>query len=115
MLRHRHDATQVVTVKSGRWEVRLNAGNTQTVTLGPQDTLSVPAGAWRSFTMVDPDGGRSATPGWGELLVVNGGDGRVTLEWDPAVVSAARRTGTVLDANGYLAPSSVLSTATEDD
>jgi quercetin dioxygenase-like cupin family protein len=116
MLRHRHHSTQVVTVKSGRWEVRLNSdGDTQTVTLGPQDTLSVPPGAWRSFTMVDPDAGQSATPGWGELLVVNGGDGRVALEWDADVVSAARRAGTVLDANGYLAPTSVLSTATEDD
>jgi quercetin dioxygenase-like cupin family protein len=116
MLRHRHAATQVVTVKSGRWEVRLNTdGDTQTVTLGPQDTMSVPPGAWRSFTMVDPDAGQSATPGWGELLVVNGGDGRVVLDWDPEVVSAARRGGTLLDANGYLAPTSVLSTATEDD
>src|SRR4029453_18387397 len=116
MLRHRHDAAQVVTVKSGRWEVRLNTdGDTQTVALGPQDTLSVPPGAWRSFTMVDPDAGQSATPGYGELLVANGGDGRVTLEWDAEVVSAARRAGTVLDANGYLAPTSVLNTATEDD
>ena len=65
--------------------------------------------------MPSPDAGHSATPGWGELLVVNGGDGRVALEWDAEVVSAARRAGTVLDANGYLAPTSVLNTATEDD
>jgi quercetin dioxygenase-like cupin family protein len=116
MLRHRHEATQVVTVKSGRWEVRLNTdGDEQTVALGPQDTLSIPAGAWRSFTMVDPQAGQSATPGWGELLVVNGGDGRVTLEWDAGVVTAARGAGQVLDANSYLAPTSVLNTATEDE
>lgn len=116
MLRHRHGATQVVTVKSGRWQVRLNTdGDEQSVDLGPQDTLSIPAGAWRSFTMVDPAAGRSATPGWGELLVVNGGDGRVSLEWDPTVIADARRAGKVLDANGYLAPTSVLNTATEDD
>ncbi len=116
LLRHRHDATQVVTVKSGRWVVRLNAdGDEETVTLGPRDTLSIPSGAWRSFTMEDPEPGQSATPGWGELLVVNGGDGRVTLDWDPSVVVAARGAGHVLDANGYLAPTSVLNTATEDD
>jgi hypothetical protein len=116
LLRHRHEATQVVTVKSGRWVVRLNAdGDEETVTLGPRDTLSIPSGAWRSFTMEDPEPGQSATPGWGELLVVNGGDGRVTLEWDPSVVAAAREAGHVLDANGYLAPTSVLYTATEDD
>ena len=116
MLRHRHEATQVVTVKSGRWEVRLNTdGDAETVALGPQDTLSIPAGAWRSFTMVDPDAGQPATPGWGELLVVNGGDGRVTLEWDRAVTAAARKAGKVLDANGYLAPTLVLNTATEDE
>ena len=116
MLRHRHNATQVVTVKSGQWEVRLNTdGDEETVVLGPQDTLSVPAGVWRSFTLVDPEPGQSATPGWGELLVVNGGDGRVPLEWDAEVVTAARSAGRVLDANSYLAPTSVLNTATEDD
>ena len=65
--------------------------------------------------MVDPAPGSTATPGWGELLVVNGGDGRVDLEWDDAVVAAARQAGSVRDANGYLAPASVLRTATEDD
>jgi hypothetical protein len=65
--------------------------------------------------MVDPEAGQSATPGWGELLVVNGGDGRVALEWDSAVRAAARQAGNVLDANGYLAPTSVLNTATEDE
>jgi len=45
----------------------------------------------------------------------NGGDGRVALEWDSAVRAAARQAGNVLDANGYLAPTSVLNTATEDE
>ena len=44
-----------------------------------------------------------------------GGDGRVMLEWDRAVTAAARQAGNVLDANGYLAPTSVLNTATEDE
>ncbi|MEP6648650.1 MAG: hypothetical protein ABJA74_01870 [Lapillicoccus sp.] len=116
MLRHRHHATQVVTAKSGRWVVRLEVdGDERTVNLGPLDTLSVPSGVWRSFEMADPEPGQSATPGWGELLVVNGGDGRVDLQWDAEVVRAARSAGTVIDANGYLAPVSVLTAATEDD
>jgi quercetin dioxygenase-like cupin family protein len=115
MLRHRHQATQVVTAKSGRWVVCLNDGDAETVELGPLDTLSVPPGVWRSFEMVDPTPGDSATPGWGELLVVNGCDGRVELEWDGAVTAAARRAGSIVDANGYVAPTSVLNTATEDD
>jgi quercetin dioxygenase-like cupin family protein len=116
VLRHRHDTTQVVTAKAGRWAVRLNTGaDEQTVELGPLDTLSVPAGAWRSFELLDPDGGRAADPGIGELLVVTGGDGRTPLEWAPDVVTAARRGGRVLDPNGYLAPAAVLASATEDD
>ena len=108
VLTHRHDATQVVTAKAGRWAVRLNTGaDEQVVELGRLDTLSVPPGAWRSFTQLD-DGG-------GELLVVTGGDGRTQLDWAPEVVKAARREGRVLDPNGYLAPAAVLAAATEDD
>lgn len=116
VLRHRHEATQVLTAKSGTWVVRLNDGSEeQTIELGPRDSLSIPPSVWRSFEMKDPTAGVSATPTWGELLVVNGGDGRVDLTWESAVTVAARRAGTVLDANGYLAPTSVLNTATEDD
>ena len=86
------------------------------VTLGPLDTAVDPRwqpGGRSRWTTRKP--GQSATPGWGELLVVNGGDGRVDLEWDGSVVTAARQAGNVVDANGYLAPTSVLNTATEDD
>lgn len=75
----------------------------------------VPAGAWRSFRLLDTAGGRAAEAGTGELLVVNGGDGRTVLEWAPEVVAAAREHGRVIDPNGYLAPAAVLATATEDD
>lgn len=116
VLRHRHDATQVLTVKAGRWAVRLGVGDTaQTVELGPRDTLSVPPGAWRSVELLDDGPGCSATPGTGELLVVTGGDGRVRPEWPREVVAAARAHGHVLDADGYLAPAAVLATATPDD
>lgn len=116
VLTHRHPGTQVLTAKAGRWAVRLNTGaDEQVVELGPLDTLSVPAGAWRSFTLLDAAPGRAADPGLGELLVVNEGDGRTRLDWAPEVVAAARAAGHVLDANGYVAPAEVLVTATDDD
>ncbi|NWJ72242.1 hypothetical protein HX744_17295 [Pseudonocardia sp. ICBG1122] len=116
VLTHRHDATQVLTVKAGHWAVTLNTGDdARTVELGPRDTLSVPPGAWRSMTALDADGGRTATPGTGELLVVTGGDGRVRHEWAPEVVAGARDRGRVLDADGYLAPAAVLAFAAGDD
>ncbi|MFD4668691.1 hypothetical protein ACFWNN_03100 [Lentzea sp. NPDC058450] len=107
VLRHRHDETQVLTAKGGRWAVHVNTGAEEvTVELGELDSLSVPAGAWRSVTLLE---------GAGELLVVTGGDHRAVLEWDPAVVAAARAAGRVIDPNGYVAPAAVLGTATEDD
>lgn len=111
VLTHRHPATQVLTGRSGRWTVTVNTGEeAHQVELGPLDSLSVPAGAWRSLQLSEagPDGD-------GELLVVNGGDGRVHLDWGPEVVTAARHTGWVVDPNGYLAPAAVMNTATEDD
>ncbi|GAB2648510.1 cupin domain-containing protein [Kribbella swartbergensis] len=116
MLTHRHAESQVVTVKAGRWQVRLNRGeDEQVVELGPRDSFSVPRNAWRSFTLIDPEPGRAADEDTGELIVVNSGDGRVRLEWDDDVVRQARTQGWVLDANGYRAPAAVLATATEDD
>jgi len=116
VLAHRHDEAQVVVVKAGRWQVRLNLGDDeQSVELGPQDTLSVPPGAWRSFTLLEADGGRAEEAGTGELLVVNSGDGRVRLEWSEEVLRHAQKQGRVIDPNGYLAPAAVLRTATDDD
>jgi hypothetical protein len=40
--------------------------------------------------------------------VINGGDGRTRLEWAPEVVAAARQAGTGVDADGYLAPWSLI-------
>ena len=115
VLRHRHSQTQVLTVKSGAWEVTLNEGDEQqTVRLGVQDALSVPAGSWRTIRCVEA-AANAATEGTAELLVVNSGDGRVRLEWAPEVVDAAFGAGWMLDPNGYLAPVAVLVTATIDD
>ena len=115
LLRHRHNETQVLIVKSGRWQVTVNDGDAaETTELGPQDALSVPAGSWRQVKLVEP-GSDAATPGTGELLVLNSGDGRVRLEWAPEVIEAAFDAGWMLDPNGYLAPVAVMITATEDD
>lgn len=116
MLTHRHELAQVVTGKSGTWEVRVNdGGDEQRIVLGPLDSFSVPPGARRSFHVLDVDGGRSVDPGTAELLVVTAGDDRVTLEWAPEVTADALSSGRVLDPNGYLAPASVMVTATADD
>lgn len=116
VLTHRHHESQVLTAKAGRWAVRINTGDAaEVVELGPQDSLSVPAGAWRSFTLLDAAAGRSAEAGTGEMLVVNSGDSRTRLTWAPDVVRAARKDGWGLDANGYRAPVAVMSAATEDD
>jgi hypothetical protein len=120
MLRHRHDATQTLLVKSGRWQVTLNSGDDEeVVVLDPQDMLSVLPGSWRRFELLEAGaadrGAAPATEGTGELLIVNAGDGRVRLEWAPDVVEAAFDAGWMLDPNGYLAPVAVLVTATDDD
>lgn len=99
MLRHRHSSTQAITAHAGRWEVVLNSGDGERrVELGYQDTLSIPPGVWREFRCLDVEAGR------GDLLVVNGGDGRVKLEWAEEVIDAAATSGVVLDAGHYLAP-----------
>ena len=115
VLRHRYDNTSVLIVKSGSWEVTLNDGDqAQTVKLDPQDALSVPQGSWRCYQLREP-GENAATPGTGELLVVNSGDARVRQQWAPDVVEAAFGSGWLLDPNGYLAPVAVMINAAEDD
>ncbi|MBB3664729.1 quercetin dioxygenase-like cupin family protein [Prauserella sediminis] len=96
---HRHHETQVLLAKDGEWEIALNSedsDNQVTVRLGPWDMLSVPRGAWRSIRNV---GDETAS-----LLVINGGDGRVRLQWDDEVTKAAADTGIAIDHNGYVAP-----------
>jgi quercetin dioxygenase-like cupin family protein len=110
VLRHRHDKTQALLVKSGRWAITLNGDPATTIEIGPSDSFSVPPGAWRAFRCVEAD-----ESGVGELLVVNSGDDRVYLEWAPEVVDAARDADWMIDPNGYLAPVGVMVTATDDD
>lgn len=110
VLQHRHSRTQALLIKSGRWDVTLNGDPSTTVTLGPSDSFSVPEGSWRSYVCVE-DG----ESGPGEILVINGGDDRVYLEWAPEVIAAAEAADLTIDPNGYLAPLGVMVTATEDD
>lgn len=110
MLRHRHDRSQVLLVTSGRWAITLNGDPATTIEIGPSDSFSVPEGAWRAFRCIE-----AGDKGVGEMLVVNGGDDRVYLDWAPEVVDAARDADWMIDPNGYLAPVGVMVTATEDD
>lgn len=110
VLQHRHSRTQALLIKSGRWDITLNGDASTTVTLGAGDSFSVPEGSWRSYVCVE-DG----ESGPGEILVINGGDDRVYLEWAPEVIAAAEAADWTIDPNGYLAPLGVMVTATEDD
>lgn len=101
---HRHADSQVFLVKSGTWEVSVNRGTARMrVTLGPWDTFSVPQGAWRSLKCLEGDPG--------QVLMITGGDNRTRIEWDESVLRAAHDRGWSRDANGYVAPLSVLALA----
>ena len=101
MLLHRHKESQVLIVASGEWEVTVNHDDPISVRLGVHDTLSVPPAAWRSIVNVSDDDDA-------EILVINGGDGRTRLEWAPEVVGEAKGRDLGVDANGYLAPWSLI-------
>jgi mannose-6-phosphate isomerase-like protein (cupin superfamily) len=101
MSRHRHVESQVLIVLSGEWQVTLNDHDPVGVRIATHDILSVPPGAWRSIVNVSEVDGA-------ELVVINGGDGRTRLEWAPEVVDLAKTSGLGVDANGYLAPWSLV-------
>ena len=107
MLQHRHHEAQVLTGYRGRWEVLLNDGPGQlSVELEPYDTLSIPAGVWRTFVALDDDA---------QLLVTNSGDSRVRLEWPDESQRHALDKGYSPDAAGYVAPWNVVRYSTLDD
>jgi quercetin dioxygenase-like cupin family protein len=99
---HRHDASQVLIVKQGRIRVTLNEKDHVSVTLGPYDVLSIPAGAWRRFEGIGDDPSMA--------VVITGGDGRTRIDWHPSVVAAARQAGVAIDADGYRAPAHLVRT-----
>lgn len=99
--RHRIAESEVLIVKTGTVRVTLNREDAVFVDLGPYDILSVPKNAWRSFRTIGDEPA--------QFVVLTEGDGRITLDWDEAVVTEARRAGVARDANGYLAPASLVS------
>ena len=94
---HRHDDTQALLLIDGDWELTLERGD-DAVRRRPdrESVVSVPRGVWRDLANVGDDVAHA--------LVVNGGDSRTRIEWDPAIVAAAREAGYARDAHGYLAP-----------
>ncbi len=98
--RHRIRSSQVLIVKNGRLKVTLNRQSPVSVVLGAYDTLSIPPAAWRTLACVGDEPV--------QVVVLTEGDGRVFLEWDPAVVAEARARDITHDPNGYLAPASLL-------
>ena len=107
LLTHRQVEPQVLIVYRGRWRVTLNRGADEVSTeLGPDDTFSVPAGAWRRFEAVSDEPA--------QMVVVNSGDARVRLDWDDAVVDAARQGGLARDAGGYLGSAAVIAMSALD-
>ena len=107
MLQHRVAETQVLIVRKGRWEVRLNEREQLTVVLQENDTLSIPVGAWREFVNVGEE--------TGELYVITGGDARARLEWDELVLKGVRTRTSPTTPMATFAPWSVVSTSTMDD
>ncbi len=94
---HRTHAPQVLKIHAGTVEISLNRPehNTVSSTLNKKDIISVPVGAWRTFTNVgDTDV---------YMLVINGNDAPNRIEWDTAVVHNACDAGYGLDKSGYLA------------
>jgi quercetin dioxygenase-like cupin family protein len=97
LARHRLDEKQVLVALSGRAEMQVDDGTASaSIPLGPWDTYSMPARAWRSI--------RNAAEGDCVLLLVTPGDGRKCIEWSDEAIATAKRAGWALDPNGTIAP-----------
>ena len=100
MSTHRIDQAQVLIVKSGRLKVTLNREDQVSTEIGAYDTLSVPPASWRAFEAVGDEPV--------QFVVITAGDGRVTIDWEPAIVAQARAKDVALDPDNYLAPASLI-------
>ncbi len=93
---HRHSESQVLMVASEGWELEVNRGDDRVRTAIEEGAIvSVPPGVWRRM--------RNTGDTDAHMLVVNGGDTRVRLEWAPDIVAAASDAGFVVDAGGFIA------------
>lgn len=87
---------QVLIVQQGALEITLGRGDERSVTTAnPWDVFAAPGNAWRTLRSV---GSEPAV-----FTVTTSGDGRALIDWDEAIVEAARREGVGVDPNGYLA------------
>ncbi len=98
---HRHHHKQAVLLCEGSWQIQVNRDR-HAVTHMPAEgsVVSIPPGAWRSFTNI---GSRV-----GHAVVVCATDLRPQIDWDPSIVEAAGSKGWGRDAAGYLAPLELL-------
>ena len=93
---HRHSDSSVLLIVDGDFEVSLNRGDRLSERLEPRTVVSVPPDAWRSFANVGRDDAHA--------IVVNGGDHRSRIDWDPDLLAEVAAAGYGHDACGYLAP-----------
>ena len=92
----RVEPKQVLIVQQGAVEISLGRGDARsTATAHPWDLFAAPGGEWRMLRSV---GDEPAV-----LTVTTSGDGRALIEWDEAIVAAARRENLGIDPNGYIA------------
>lgn len=72
-LRHRFPVKQVLAVGEGEWQVTLEGDTPESFVVGPEDTVSVPAGMWRSI--------ENCGKGRGVLYIATAGDLSAPVEW----------------------------------
>jgi mannose-6-phosphate isomerase-like protein (cupin superfamily) len=75
MLAHSYSVKQVLVVGEGQWQVTMGRDSPETFEVGPEDTISVPAGVERSFQCTG--GGR------GVLYLATSGDLKADIHWAP--------------------------------
>lgn len=92
---------QVMIVREGALEISIGRGEAASTALAePWATFAMPGDCWRTL--------RSVGDVPAVLSVTTEGDARAVIEWDPAIIAAARAAGLAHDPNGYLAPVALL-------
>ncbi|MEM1110431.1 MAG: cupin domain-containing protein [Pseudomonadota bacterium] len=80
LLKHRYDVKQVLVVGTGQWRVTLeHNGESASFDIGPEDTISVPAGAWQEMANIGNE--------QGILYIASAGDVAARPEWAPEVAA----------------------------
>lgn len=75
MLAHSYGVKQVLLVGEGQWQVTMGDERPETFEVGPEDTISVPAGLQRSFQCTGGDRG--------VLYLATSGDLKANIQWAP--------------------------------